>query len=180
MPPRSGLMIIAERSLILRVRGVSAVSNARSQAFATSMLKRHAGGAADRRLDYLSSRVPTSASHKPYPRKGLGLASRRRATMRDDSPEERASGSPSTLRARVGQEPGDDFLEHLRIDGACARSGNLAHVLVFDGPSHLRAKLVPEALVYAPGVVWVVLGAQVGGEHEALDEPTLVLGPHDQ
>ena len=43
-PPRSALIVIAERRAILRVRGVDAASSARSQAVATSMLNRHVSG----------------------------------------------------------------------------------------------------------------------------------------
>ena len=45
MPPRSGLIVIAERSAIFRVRGVAASSSARSHARATSMLNRQLSGA---------------------------------------------------------------------------------------------------------------------------------------
>src|SRR5258708_29538400 len=44
-PPRSGLMIMALRRAIFRVRGVAAAKNSRSQLDATSMLKRQAEGA---------------------------------------------------------------------------------------------------------------------------------------
>lgn len=47
IPPGSGLIVIAERSAILRVRGVGASLNARSHAVATSMLKDHSRGASD-------------------------------------------------------------------------------------------------------------------------------------
>lgn len=44
-PPRPGLMVMALRRAILRVCGVAAPKKARSQADATSMLKRQAAGA---------------------------------------------------------------------------------------------------------------------------------------
>ena len=45
LPPGSGLIVIAERRTTLRVRGVVASLNARSQAAATSVLKRQVSGA---------------------------------------------------------------------------------------------------------------------------------------
>ena len=44
MPPRSGLIVIAERRMTLRVAGTTASSHTASQARATSMLKRHVSG----------------------------------------------------------------------------------------------------------------------------------------
>jgi hypothetical protein len=45
MPPRSGLITIAERSATLRVRGVGASASAASHALAMSMLVRQYAGA---------------------------------------------------------------------------------------------------------------------------------------
>ena len=58
MPPRSGLIVIAERSSTLRVAGTIAASQAASQSRATSTLNRHASGA----LFSEPPRIPVASS----------------------------------------------------------------------------------------------------------------------
>ena len=119
-PPRSGLIVIAERSATLRVRGVDASSSARSHAVATSMLNRHVSGASGSAPPI----VPCSSLRRPE-RVGVD---RRRAGLDPDAPAAaRPARWPRRRRASSGPASPDRGAVGRRVAAVHAAAGQVDH-----------------------------------------------------